>query len=108
MDDLAGYTRNIDVQVIEGNKVVEVRNSGVNKGSTALEWLSGQAPEFILCIGDDWTDEDMFRALSATACSIRVGVATTAAKYYLPGPAIVRRLLRELCASPTGSPPVKA
>ena len=40
LDDLAGYTRNIDVQVFEGNKVIEVRNSGVNKGTAAMEWLS--------------------------------------------------------------------
>ena len=26
LDDLTGYTRNIDVQVFEGNKVIEVRN----------------------------------------------------------------------------------
>ena len=41
LDDLTGYTRNIDVQVFEGNKVIEVRNSGINKGTAALEWLSG-------------------------------------------------------------------
>ena len=63
LDDLTGYTRNIDVQVFEGNKVIEVRNSGINKGAAATEWLSGKTPEFILGIGDDWTDEDLFRAL---------------------------------------------
>ena len=36
LDDLTGYTRNIDVQVFEGNKVIEVRNSGVNKGTAAI------------------------------------------------------------------------
>ena len=36
LDDLAGYTRNIDVQVFEGNKVIEVRNSGVNKGTAVV------------------------------------------------------------------------
>ena len=43
LDDLAGYTRNIDVQVLEGNKVVEVRNTGVNKGTAALEWLGAKS-----------------------------------------------------------------
>ncbi|HEV2318374.1 MAG TPA: bifunctional alpha,alpha-trehalose-phosphate synthase (UDP-forming)/trehalose-phosphatase, partial [Verrucomicrobiae bacterium] len=33
LDDLSGYTRNIDIQVLEGNKVIEVRNTGVNKGT---------------------------------------------------------------------------
>ena len=72
LDDLAGYTRNIDVQVLEGNKVIEIRNTGVNKGTAAMEWLTGHPPEFILSIGDDWTDEDLFRALPPTAYSVRV------------------------------------
>jgi trehalose 6-phosphate synthase/phosphatase len=96
LDDLAGYTRNVDVQVLEGNKVIEVRNTGVNKGTAALEWLAGQAPEFILGVGDDWTDEDLFRALPAAALSVRVGLANTAARYYLSGPVTVRKMLREL------------
>ena len=33
LDDLAEYTRNIDVQVLEGNKVIEIRNTGINKGT---------------------------------------------------------------------------
>jgi trehalose 6-phosphate synthase/phosphatase len=104
VDDLAGYTRNIDVQVFEGNKVIEIRNAGVNKGTAAQEWLREQTPDFILGIGDDWTDEDLFRALPPTALSVRVGVENTAARYYLVTPAAVRRLLREL----SGPPPAAA
>ena len=100
LDDLAGYTRNIDVQVFEGNKVIEIRNSGVNKGTAGLEWLKQYTPDFILGIGDDWTDEDLFRALPPTAFSVRVGLANTSARYYLSGPATVRRMLHELSQSP--------
>ena len=100
LDDLTGYTRNIDVQVFEGNKVIEVRNSGINKGTAAMEWLTGQTPEFILGIGDDWTDEDLFRALPPTAFSVRVGVANTAARFYLGNHTAVRRMLRELSEGP--------
>jgi len=96
LDDLAGYTRNIDVQVLEGNKVIEIRNTGVTKGTAAMEWLTGHPPEFILSIGDDWTDEDLFRALPPTAWSVRVGLANTAARYYLGSHTVVRRVLREL------------
>jgi trehalose 6-phosphate synthase/phosphatase len=88
--------------VFEGNKVIELRNTGVSKGTAALEWLAGQTPEFILGIGDDWTDEDLFRALPPNAISVRVGMATTAARYYLGNHTAVRRLLRELA-----NPPVK-
>jgi len=105
VDDLSGFTRNIDVQVFEGNKVVEVRNAGVNKGIATLDWLSAQAPDFILGIGDYWTDEDLFRALPANAISVRVGVAKTAAQYYLANHTAVRRMLREL-AGANGGPPL--
>ncbi len=100
IDDLAGYTRNIDVQVFEGNKVIEIRNTGVNKGTAGLEWLKQYAPDFILGIGDDWTDEDLFRALPPSAFSVRVGPVSTAARYYLSGPATVRKMLRELSEVP--------
>jgi trehalose 6-phosphate synthase/phosphatase len=102
LDDLADYTRNIDVQVLEGNKVLEVRNTGVNKGVAATEWVASFGPDFILAIGDDWTDEDLFRALPATAYSVRVGPAATAARYYLTAHTAVRRLLRELSLAPGG------
>jgi trehalose 6-phosphate synthase/phosphatase len=96
LDALAGFARNIDVQVLEGNKVLEVRNSGVSKGTAALEWLKSVEADFILAIGDDWTDEDLFRALPLTAYSVRVGLANTAARYYLGNHTAVRRVLREL------------
>jgi len=76
--------------------VIELRNSGVNKGAAALEWLGNQLPEFILSIGDDWTDEDLFRSLPSNAYSVRVGVTNTAARYYLGNHTAVRRVLREL------------
>lgn len=96
LDDLADYTRNIDVQVLEGNKVIEVRNTGVTKGTAGLEFLAQQPADFILAAGDDWTDEDLFRVLPATAFSIRIGLATTAARYHLGAHFGLRRLLREL------------
>jgi trehalose 6-phosphate synthase/phosphatase len=102
LDTLADYTRNIDLQVLEGRKVIEVRPSGINKGTAALDWLKDREADFILGIGDDWTDEDLFRALPAEACSVRVGVANTAARYYLSSHTDVRRWLSEL--SEAGAP----
>ena len=96
LDDLGDYMRNVDVQVLEGDKVIEVRNTGVNKGTGATEWLAGQSADFILATGDDWTDEDLFRALPPEAFSIRVGLAQTAARYHLGSYSAVRHLLREL------------
>jgi trehalose 6-phosphate synthase/phosphatase len=107
LDALAGFTRNVDVQVLEGNKVLEVRNTGVSKGTAALEWLTDLGAGFILAIGDDWTDEDLFRALPQTAYSVRVGLAKTAARYYLGNHTAVRRVLRELMQVPV-TPALKA
>jgi trehalose 6-phosphate synthase/phosphatase len=96
LDALAGVTRIIDVQVLEGNKVLEVRNTEVSKGTAAVEWLRPLGAEFVLAIGDDWTDEDLFRALPTTAYSVRVGLAQTAARYYVNSHTAVRRLLGAL------------
>ncbi len=98
LDVLAGFRRNNEVQVLEGNKVLEVRNTGVSKGTAGVQWLGTVGAEFVLAIGDDRTDEDLFRALPATAWSVRVGLAQTAAQYYLNSHMAVRRLLRELVA----------
>ncbi len=102
LDALSGFTRNIDVQVLEGNKVLEVRNTGVSKGTAAVEWLGTVGADFVLAIGDDWTDEDLFRALPTAAYSVRVGLAQTAARYYLNSHTAVRRLLKALLEESAG------
>jgi len=100
LDALAGFMRDLDVQVLEGNKVLEVRNTGVSKGIAAVEWLGGVGAEFVLAIGDDRTDEDLFRALPTRAYSVRVGLAQTAARYYLRSHTAARRLLKALLKEP--------
>ncbi|MDB6067595.1 MAG: UDP-forming alpha,alpha-trehalose-phosphate synthase [Pedosphaera sp.] len=105
LDDLASYTRNIDVQVLEGNKVIEIRNTGATKGTAALDWIGNGTPDFILGIGDDETDEDLFRALPEGAYSVRVGFVNTTAKYHLSSQSMVRRVLRELADATRKSNP---
>ena len=95
-DDLLVLTANIDVQVLHGNKTGEVRNAGVHKGLVSQRWLLNCASDFILAIGDDVTDEDMFTVLPAGAYSIRVGNSPTQARYYLGGPDQVLMLLDAL------------
>ncbi len=95
---LEGLTTNLDLQVLEGNKVVEVKNSGVNKGRAALRWLAAEEHDFILAIGDDWTDEDTFKGLPDSAWTIRVGLTSTAAKYNISSHNKVLALLHELQA----------
>lgn len=100
LDDLADFTRNIDVQVLQGNKVLEIRRTNVTKGTAALDWLALTKPDFVLAVGDDWTDEDLFRAMPPEAFTIRVGLAQTAALFHLGNHAAVRKLLREFGAAP--------
>ncbi len=83
VDYLVNFTANIDVQVLQGNKVIEIRNAGVNKGVAALNWISKNYFDFILAIGDDWTDEDLFRILPENAYSIRVGMTSSYARFNL-------------------------
>ncbi len=72
-DTLLHLTANLDVSVLEGNKVIEVKHTGVNKGRAARHWLEKDRWEFIFCAGDDWTDEDMFEAMPEDAYSVKVG-----------------------------------
>ncbi len=79
-DHLIALTANIDVHIIQGNKTVEARVAGVNKGTGGLRFLNQRTYDFILCIGDDTTDEDLFAVLPETAYSIRVGLSGTCAR----------------------------
>lgn len=93
-NNLLQLTTNTPLQVIDGNKVIEVRLVGVDKGTTATNLLSQIKPQFVLCIGDDTTDEDMFRALGDDAYTIKIGRGSTAAKYSIPLQIDVLPLLR--------------
>jgi len=99
VDDLVSFTANIDVQVQQGDKVVEVRCGGINKGTAALSFLPKAASDFLLAIGDDWMDEDLFRVLPDAACSIRVGHRHSCAKFNVRSHTEVLDLLREISAT---------
>jgi len=96
VNDLLNLTANSNLKVLEGSKVVEVKSANLNKGSTAKQWISRQDWDFILAIGDDVTDEDLFRALPENAWSIKVRPGVSAAKFSLDSPDEVRSLLKEL------------
>ena len=82
------------LQMLEGNKVIEFKNIEVNKGKAAHNWLFNNHPDFIIALGDDHTDEDIFKALPDQAFTIKVGSNISAAKYYLKDYKEVRDLLR--------------
>jgi len=94
--NLLNLASNMNAQVVPGNKIVEIRSSGTDKGSTALYFLEKQKYDFILSIGDDTTDEDMFKALPEQAYTIKVGTDQTAAKYIIDNPTEVLSFLDKL------------
>jgi trehalose 6-phosphate synthase/phosphatase len=83
VDGLVSFTANIDIHVLKGNKVVEVRNAGMTKGDAGLYFMSKGEFDFILAAGDDWTDEDLFKVLPETAFSIRIGMSQSYAHFNL-------------------------
>lgn len=98
-DYLVNFTANIDVQVLQGSKVVEITNSGVNKGAAAIYWISKKDFDFVLAIGDDWTDEEIFKVLPENAYSIRVGMTQSNAKFNVNTYVDVIQLLEKLVKS---------
>ena len=95
-DELTSLTANYNVDILEGNKVIEVKNSGINKGKAAANKLNRYNYDFILGIGDDWTDEYLFEELPKTAITVKVGMSNTLAKYNVKSFNEVRELLNKL------------
>ncbi|KAH9610036.1 hypothetical protein KSS87_016786 [Heliosperma pusillum] len=99
LDHLENVLANEPVDVKRGKHIVEVKPQGVSKGIAVEKLIAtmrdeGKTPDFVLCIGDDRSDEDMFEGISRAtsnpslppipevyACT--VGQKPSMAKYYL-------------------------
>ena len=95
-DALLHFTTNLDLGILEGSKVMEIKHIGINKGRAAQRWLAKGRWDFILAIGDDVTDEDIFAVLPESAYSIKVGQGLSKAKFNIASPYEVRELLQEM------------
>ncbi len=100
--NLLNLAANMDIQVMQGNKIIEVRNSGANKGDAAMAFLQGQTYDFILAVGDDTTDEDLFKAMPKDTHTVKVGVGQSSAKYILDSHKEVLAFLRQLATGKNG------
>lgn len=90
-------TNNKNLQVLEGDKVVEIKNMEVNKGSGASAILDTyEGAGFVLACGDDWTDEDTFKAMPEGAHTVKIGGNASAAKYSVISFKDIRKLLKTL------------
>jgi len=104
-----------DVEVMAGKANLEVRPTFINKGEIAKRLVAsygkevGEPPEFTLCLGDDFTDEDMFRALNGTTLpadhvfTVTVGASNklTLAHWHLLEPKDVISSIALLCGEET-------
>ncbi|XP_073223326.1 alpha,alpha-trehalose-phosphate synthase [UDP-forming] 6-like isoform X2 [Cicer arietinum] len=115
LDHLESVLANEPVTVKSGQNYVEVKPQGVSKGLVAKRLLSsmqekGKSPDFVLCIGDDRSDEDMFEVITSSmhgpiAPKAEVFACTVCrkpskAKYYLDDTAEIVRLIQGLaCVS---------
>lgn len=120
LDHLENVLANEPAVVKRGQHIVEVKPQGVTKGLVAEKILSmlvnqGKPPEFVMCIGDDRSDEDMFESILTIvsgpslpsapeifACT--VGQKPSKAKYYLDDTVDVLRLLKGLATASTPKP----
>ena len=84
------------LSVLDGNKVLEVKNSSINKGIAASRLIANDEYDFIFAIGDDWTDEFMFEELPEDAYTVKVGNVKTAAHYYINDNSEVLQLLERI------------
>jgi len=93
VENLSYMISGSNLQILEGNKVVEIKNAEVSKGRAVRKWLEMLGGDFIMAVGDDWTDEDMFKSLPDEAFTIKVGFGTTYARYRVKDFRGVRKLL---------------
>ncbi|GAU48695.1 hypothetical protein TSUD_186880 [Trifolium subterraneum] len=121
LDHLESVLANEPALVKRGQHIVEVKPQGVTKGLVAEKVLlnmvnGGNPPDFVMCIGDDRSDEDMFESILSTAScpslpaapdifACTVGRKPSKAKYFLDDTYDVVRLLEGLAASSNPSKP---
>lgn len=115
LDHLESVLANEPVAVKSGQHIVEVKPQGVTKGLVAEKIFSsmaekGKLADFVLCIGDDRSDEDMFEVIgdalsrsilhfNAKVFACTVGQKPSKAKYYLDDPSEVIIMLESLAES---------
>ncbi|MBN1496698.1 MAG: bifunctional alpha,alpha-trehalose-phosphate synthase (UDP-forming)/trehalose-phosphatase [Spirochaetes bacterium] len=90
---------NHNLGIMEGNKVLEIKSLEINKGKNANFVITAKHYDFILAIGDDITDEDLFSAIPEKGYCVKVGYGPSRANYVVSGIRAVRQLLRHLASS---------
>lgn len=98
-DNLKFFAEDRELQILQGEKVIEVKSNLINKGKAAAFLLEEDDYDFIMALGDDYTDEYTFRALPELAITVKVGNKISEAKYSIPTYKDARRILFQLAAA---------
>jgi trehalose 6-phosphate synthase/phosphatase len=80
---------NMPVEVHHGKKIVEVKSIHANKGTALMKFAGKKSKyDFVLCAGDDTTDENMFKVKDERLFKIKVGDSATQthAQYFVDSP----------------------
>lgn len=87
-----------NLKILDGNKVVEIMSEENGKGKAVKNIVEQNNYDYILSIGDDKTDEEMFELLlhNSNAATVKVGNGNTFAKYKLDNVNNVISLLEQL------------
>lgn len=94
--DIQQKIKNSDIGLFEGSKIFEIKPKNINKGFVAKQLFDQSKWDFVLAIGDDYTDEDMFDALPKSAYTIKVGFDESASRFHVSSPEEVLKLLTDL------------
>lgn len=73
-----------NLQLMKGNKILEIKPIEFSKGKEVLRLMEQDNYDFIMAIGDDTTDEEMFAVLPADGVSVKIGAISRAARFNLP------------------------
>ncbi|MFU8891354.1 MAG: bifunctional alpha,alpha-trehalose-phosphate synthase (UDP-forming)/trehalose-phosphatase [Anaerosomatales bacterium] len=95
-ETLVSLVGDFDLAVSEGNRVIEVRAAGVNKGRAAYRWMCREDLDFVLFAGDDRTDEDVYEVAPEGSWTVKVGLGPTRAAYSVRHPRELRELLERM------------
>lgn len=81
MQELQTLLAGTDIKLYSGKKIIEIKPETIQKGHAITQLVDAYPADFILCAGDDYTDETMFMTLPKSAFTIKVGFGHTAARY---------------------------
>jgi trehalose 6-phosphate synthase/phosphatase len=96
-DDLSEIIRyKTDFEILEGNKVLEVKSGRYDKGQAAAVLITNEYYDFILAAGDDKTDEFLFQVMPDQAYTIRIGLSPSYARYNVTDFSVLLNLLKVL------------